>query len=65
MKRLGVFITKDELDGVLLEKKCSGMFLPGGAPMGDPGRRVADLCKKYNVPEGAGLDPENGEFCSP
>lgn len=65
MKRLGVFVTKEELDRVLTAQKCSGMFLSGGSPLGDPGFEVEQLRKQYGLPNGTGLDPQNGEFCEP
>lgn len=65
MKRLNVFVTPEELDRVKTALSCSGMFLSGGTPMGDPAGEVEDLRKKYNLPEGTGMDASNGEFCSP
>lgn len=64
MKHSGIFVTEKELDQVKTAQKCSGMFLSGGIPMGNPTERVASLCKKYNVPKGFGLDTETGEFLS-
>jgi len=64
MKRTGTFITKEELEGVRIEQKTSGMFLSGGQPMGNPQRRVKQLVRKYDMPEGTGLDLSNGEFVS-
>jgi hypothetical protein len=64
MKRLNVFVTKEELEGVRTQQSVSGMFLSGGMPMGDPQKAVEDLGKKYNMPEGTGLDISNGEFVS-
>jgi hypothetical protein len=65
MKSTGVFVTKEELEHVLTAQKCSGMFLSGGTPLGDPGWEVAKLAKKYNPPKGSGLNPETGEFMLP
>ena len=65
MTRLNVFVTAEELDAVKTAQKCSGMFLSGGMPMGDPAFEVEQLRKKYNLPEGTGLDSSNGEFCTP
>jgi hypothetical protein len=65
MTRTGKFITPEELEGLLTEVKCSGMFLSGGQPMGDPGREAERLRVKYNMPEGYGIDGKNGEFVSP
>jgi hypothetical protein len=65
MKRLNKFVTPEELDRVKTAMACSGMFLSGGKPMGDPAWEVELLRKKYDQPEGTGLDPSNGEFVSP
>lgn len=65
MKRLNVFVTESELEIVKTAQKCSGMFLSGGMPMGDPAGEVERLRQKYNQPEGTGLDTSNGEFVSP
>ena len=65
MNRLGIFVTPEELDRVKTAIKCSGMFLSGGTPLGDPAGAVEDLRKKYNMPEGTGMDASNGEFVSP
>lgn len=65
MKRLGVFVSKEELDGVRIAQATSGMFLSGGMPMGNPGWEVEQLRKKYGLPPGTALDPQNGEFCEP
>lgn len=65
MTRLKTFITAEELEAVHTAQKCSGMWLSGGTPLGDPAAEVERLRKKYNMPEGTGLDPRNGEFVSP
>jgi hypothetical protein len=65
MERTGKFITAEELEGLLTELKCSGMFLSGGQPMGDPAREAERLRVKYAMPEGYGIDGKNGEFVSP
>lgn len=65
MTRLKQFVTSEELEHVRAAQKVSGMFLSGGAPMGNPAWEVEQLRKKYNMPEGTGLDPSNGEFVSP
>ena len=65
MTRLNTFVTETELETVRTAQKVSGMFLSGGTPMGDPAWEVEQLRKKYNMPEGTGLDPRNGEFCAP
>ena len=65
MKRLNVFVTKEELEAVKTAQRCSGMYLSGGIPMGDPAYEVERLRQLYHMPEGTGLDPRNGEFCSP
>lgn len=65
MTRLNKFVTSEELERVRTARKCSGMFLSGGMPMGDPQGQVEELGRKYNMPEGTGLDIDNGEFVSP
>lgn len=65
MTRLGQFVTAEELQAVKTAQQCSGMFLSGGTPMGDPAWEVEQLRLKYKLPEGTGLDPNNGEFVSP
>ena len=65
MKRLNQFVTKEELEAVKSAQSCSGMFLSGGIPMGNPAFEVDRLCRKYHLPEGTGLDVSNGEFVSP
>ena len=62
MRRLGKFVTKEELDGVRIQQRCSGMFLSGGRPMGDPSFAVRQLTQKYFLPDTVGLDLTNGEF---
>lgn len=64
MTRLGVFVTAEELQSVKTAHSVSGMFLSGGMPMGDPAAEVERLRKKYNMPEGTGLDLKTGEFVS-
>ena len=66
MKRTGIFITKEELDRVKTAYSCSGMFLSGGMPMGDPGYEVKQIMKNYpQVSKTAGLDLKTGEFVEP
>lgn len=65
MTRTGKFVTPEELRGVKVLQQCSGMFLSGGMPMGDPSREVERLREQYGLPEGYGLDISNGEFVSP
>lgn len=65
MTRLGVFVTAEELEHVKVAYSVSGMFLSDGTPMGDPAFEVEQLRKKYQMPEGTGLDARNGEFVSP
>jgi len=65
MKGTGIIVTKEELDHVMTAYKVSGMFLSGGQPMGDPQYEVYQLTKKYNPPEGSGLNMKTGEFCLP
>lgn len=65
MKGTGIFVTKEELKIVQTAQECSGMFLSGGTPIGDPAYEVHLLTKKYNPPDGSGLNPQTGEFCTP
>lgn len=65
MKGTGILVTKEELERVRTAQKCSGMFLSGGMPMGDPAYEVHLLTKKYTPPEGSGLNIETGEFMLP
>lgn len=65
MRRLGVFVTEDERKQVETEHKCSGMYLSGGIPMGDPQGAVERLNRQYSMPSGTGLDLSNGEFVEP
>lgn len=59
----GIFVTKEELDRVKTACDVSGMCISGGQPMMDtPERIVFELTKKYNPPEGTGLNLETGEF---
>jgi hypothetical protein len=44
---------------------CSGMYLSGGMPMGNPEQVVCSLTQKYNPPQGSGLNIKTGEFCLP
>ena len=62
MKRLGKFVTKEELQLVCTERDCSGMYLSGGQSMGDPFAAVRRLTRQYGLPDSAGLDLKNGEF---
>lgn len=62
MTRLNKFVTPEELQRVVTAQNCSGMFLSGGTPMGDAGWEVQKLADKYGMPDGTGLDPNNGEF---
>lgn len=65
MQGTGIFVTEEELEQVKMELKCSGMYLSGGMPMGNPQQRVFELTKKYNPPQGSGLNIKTGEFCLP
>lgn len=65
MKRLNIFITAMQLKQVKTAQSVSGMWLGGGQSMADPAWEVEQLRKAYNLPEGTGLDPTNGEFVSP
>ena len=62
MKHTGIFITAEELESVRIEQECSGMFLSGGTPMGDPSRAVDSLIKKYRIRLQVALDLKTGEF---
>lgn len=55
-------VTDEKLEQVKTEQKCSGMWLSGGMPIGNPQQRVAELAGKYNVPQGMGLNLKTGEF---
>ncbi len=63
MKGTGIFVTTEELECVRIAHKCSGMFLSGGMPMGDPEYEVKLLIDKYHLPKGSGLNLKTGEFC--
>lgn len=65
MKGTGIFVTEEERKAVETARQCSGMFLSGGMPMGDPAFEVAQLVKKYKPPEGSGLNIKTGEFVLP
>jgi len=65
VKGTGIFVTEKELDSVKVAQNCSGMYLTGGKPMGDPEYEVQKLIIKYHPPEGAGLNIKTGEFCLP
>jgi hypothetical protein len=62
MKGTGIFVTKEELESVKVARSCSGMFLTGGRPMGNPEAVVYELTKKYDPPKGSGLNIQTGEF---
>jgi hypothetical protein len=63
--KTGIFVTKEEREQVETAWKCSGMYLSGGTPLGDPAHLVEDLVKKYNPPAGSGLNIKTGEFETP
>jgi hypothetical protein len=65
MTNTGIFITKEELEAVKTAQECSGMFLSGGRPMGDPEFEVAQLVKKYQLDNSYGLRLDTGEFVKP
>ncbi len=65
MIRTGKFVTPEELEQVKTAQSCSGMFLSGGAPMGDPESIVRRLIIKYGMPSDMGLDLKQGEFVRP
>lgn len=62
MKPTGIFVTEEELESVKTAQACSGMFLSGGTPMGDPQAEVQRLVEKYKPPTGAGLNIKTREF---
>ncbi len=65
MKGTGIFISEEERQGLETEYKCSGMFLSGGMPMGDPGGCAKRLEEKYHPPVGAGINLKTGEWMLP
>lgn len=65
MKSTGIIVTTEELARVKTARDCSGMFLGGGLPMGDPEYEVQKLTEKYRPPDGAGLNVQTGEFMLP
>jgi hypothetical protein len=65
MTATGIKVAEEELEQVLTAQKCSGMFLSGGQPMGDPQAIVERLSRKYNAPEGSGLNTQDGQFYLP
>ena len=65
MRGTGIFVSKEELAQVITAQKCSGMFLSGGIPMGNPEYEVHLLTEKYNPPAGSGLNIKTGEFMIP
>jgi hypothetical protein len=65
MKGTGIFITEEERQNLETEWKCSGMFLPGGQPMGRPEEYAQELKEKYNPPVGAGINLKTGEWMLP
>lgn len=58
-------MTPEELESVKINQRCSGMWMSGGQPLGDPQKVVFRLTQKYQPPEGAGLNLQTGEFCLP
>lgn len=65
MKGTDIFITEEERQELEVEYKCSGMFLSGGMPMGDPGGYAKRLEDKYNPPPGSGINLKTGEWMLP
>lgn len=65
MTPTGIKVTAEELKQVRTAHACSGMFLSGGMPMGNPEQIVFNLTQKYNPPAGSGLNIQTGEFCLP
>lgn len=59
--KTGIFISEQELAIVKTAIATSGMWLPGGQPMGNPQHEVLKLSEKYKAPKGAGLNPKTGE----
>jgi hypothetical protein len=62
LKGTGIFITKEEREGLLTEYRCIGMFLSGGRPMGNPAQYAQMLTDKYHPPAGCGIKVATGEF---
>ena len=66
MKGTGIFVTEDELDGVVVNYASDGVFLlvdemtPEGIECA-----IGDLIEKYNSPKGTTLNMETGEFVYP
>ena len=65
MKGTGIFVTDGELEQAKVAWRCSGMFLSGGLPIGNPERLIDNFIKKYNQPNGSVLDTQTSEFCLP
>jgi hypothetical protein len=65
MTGTGIFITEEERHNLETEFNCSGMFLSGGMPMGQPEQYAQTLKEKYNPPEGAGINLKTGEWMLP
>jgi hypothetical protein len=63
--KTGIFVTAEERSQVETAYKCSGMYLSGGIPMGQPEKLVQSLVDKYKPPEGSGLNIRTGEFETP
>lgn len=62
-KETGIFVTPEELEQVKTAYKCSGMWMAGGIPLGDPYKEIALLSEKYGFPgEGTGFNMKTGEF---
>ena len=55
-------VTKEELEAVRTAESVSGISFDGINRVGEPERLVADLVKKYSIPEGYGLNLSTGEF---
>jgi len=65
MRRLGIFATREEMESIKIHRSCSGMFLAGGTPMGEPKKAIDRIAKNHNLPdiEGHyGIDLGNGEL---
>ena len=64
MKKTGVFATKEEIEHLKIQVRTSGMFLPGGQPMGNPQKECHRLALKHGLPEITGYYgiTNEGEF---
>ena len=68
MIRTKVFATKEEIEQLKVSVSVSGMFLPGGQPMGEPQKDAHRLAISHGLPEIKGYygcDLGTGEFVKP